>query len=609
MAGDKIRKIDISSVHFNKSAEFYESKNKKIEQNFKEFWKDLCCSRDIELISEIESNSLDGLRYAYFTFLRKADSPSFCDETKIGWLKEQKSGYCLIVYNKQYVAVLKLNVSLSKVLTDSLKKIDYSKLVNYSVKGKTEFKYLNMRNTEGSDYAVRTKAFEGVDLSHNITAVGSSKYFIQTMRGRSGDATSFAINFGTSRLNKYLQKQSVNDIVNWVKVVFNSFDSSPNKNNEFLENFARRKPFTNFNDYPPSSILFNFGPICRLLENQNVCVEENGVAVPTQIMIDRILDIECSKDVDIDSKGYFVKDVIPWCVRLVDKNEKITIKCPQWKKIKILGTPEEEYDGDLESIANRMNVFNIYFSGKSEVYSSGCLFLDTKLLGSINWLLKFIIPEPALGNVSYEKYDEDKYTQSTAPNWNPASEFAFVENKFGSNFDILICDDCKKEWADFIGINSDCVEFFACKYKSVKRGSYSASYFQDVVGQAIKNLENFSPTQSQIKEKKTEWEDFICDGSTMKRIRKKKRNKTLESSVNVWVGNVSNPKYTKISSLVVNFLSFEKLKSSFKALAKDDGLNKQMGHREEAYQQLCILSNFVHSCLELNIEPRIYCQE
>ena len=79
------------------------------------------------------------------------------------------------------------------------------------------------------------------------------------------------------------------------------------------------------------------------------------------------------------------------------------------------------------------------------------------------------------------------------------SEFQLIENTYKCKYKCLICDDYETEWADYIGISSKKVTFFACKHAdmeigntgTIKTDSHSASKFHDVVAQALKKPRKF----------------------------------------------------------------------------------------------------------------------
>lgn len=609
----KEEKVRMPSFQFNKSAEFYKLKTELQEDVLEEMkisFADKC-----DTITEMKKGTKNELDYHFFAFKKNRSKPSFCTKD-MPFLQEQKSGYFLVINNKEYAAILKQNILLPQKVKDCFESINYDDFIKFNVQKNTEYKYLNMRNTDGADYAIRTKTFEGNDLKKNISSVSSNRYAIQTMRGKTGDK-SFSLNFGTSRLNNYCSNNSLNDVCDWVKEVFANINSRKLKADEsFLGNFAKKSKFTNFKDFEPSSILINLSELNRLLEIDDVEICKNGKKC------NRKLFSNYEKIIDVQQEGNAYVANIPDAEIILSENKsRIIVSCQDWRDIELTGTPDSKYDGTFESFINDNNFFSIYFKDKQDVYMNGSLYQDNKLLERVDSLLSYMSVLPELEKCQcekYEAYEKDKKGEiqkdksgkkikiktKSLKKWDDDSEFNIVEKNFKGKFSCLICDDCENEWADYIGINSDGVEFFACKYKNVKSDSSSASYFQDVVGQALKNLGNFIPSDKQLEEKENEWKDFYLDSENIKRVRKG----TIDSVASLWIKGITNPNYKKTFSLVVNFIKRDSLKKRFKNLKEyEENNGKKPGHAEETYQQLWILSNFVNSCLEQGITPKIYC--
>lgn len=166
------------------------------------------------------------------------------------------------------------------------------------------------------------------------------------------------------------------------------------------------------------------------------------------------------------------------------------------------------------------------------------------------------------------------------------------------NYDFFICDDCGDEWADHIGIAFDKVSFFISKHKGSEN---SASDFQDVVGQALKNLGNMSPTKSQLTKKVAKWNGNY-QNSNMPCFRSNKG--TVHNAIDMWVNNLMNPNFTREMCLVVDFMEAQTFENQLANVAKGIHVPKE----ESLYQRLWILSSFVNGCLEVGVKPVIYCK-
>jgi hypothetical protein len=199
--------------------------------------------------------------------------------------------------------------------------------------------------------------------------------------------------------------------------------------------------------------------------------------------------------------------------------------------------------------------------------------------------------------------------------WGEKSEFQLIEKTYKRTYKYLICDDFETEWADYIGISSKKVTFFACKHAdmeigntgTIKTDSHSASKFHDVVAQALKNLGNLNPSASQLKQKLIEWKKKYL---TSLIERTSSSDTELKKAVQMWTEKQYQPNFEKEFVLVVNFLSKKRLEKRFKEIKNALNQSEETKTKDEAaFQQLWLLSSFVSTCLEAGVTPKVICNE
>lgn len=180
------------------------------------------------------------------------------------------------------------------------------------------------------------------------------------------------------------------------------------------------------------------------------------------------------------------------------------------------------------------NKFRLYYAKDDVVYYDG-IYLKPNIktvFSDINeWSLwRNIISLGELKNCQ----DEKEGDQSTLINWPPESVFRVVIDNiksFGSNIDYLVCDDLDKEIADFIALstNENKIYFIHCKQH---KKQLSASDFQDVFGQAIKNMHYILETDwsnlSNIEKHINRWKGNWKHSSKIK-----KRNEVTAKAIGV----------------------------------------------------------------------------
>ena len=284
-------------------------------------------------------------------------------------------------------------------------------------------------------------------------------------------------------------------------------------------------------------------------------------------------------------------------IEIIINKSGIKLKNKTWDRITILNSPNGEYDNDtLGNLINKNNQFNVYFNDTELIYSNKKLFRDTRLLIGIPHFLKILYPLKELKNIKYEKHSGR--SASGLNDWDNDSLFKVVEDTFLPKYTHIICDDCNDEWADHIAIGDDVVVFFASKHKKSKD---SASDFQDVIGQALKNLGNMNPTKTQLDNKKISWAGKYLK-SNIKRLRS--NNGTIQNAVDLWANNIMSPNYRKEMCLVVDFLSV----LDFTSQLNDIAAGNHPQHEAAIYQRLWLLSSFINGCLEYGVTPKIYCK-
>lgn len=303
----------------------------------------------------------------------------------------------------------------------------------------------------------------------------------------------------------------------------------------------------------------------------------------------------------------FSKDKTEKIILKFQKN-RIYIKNDLWKNCKF-SDPDNDENGerDLEDYINKNNLFSVFFEDVSYTYSNGRLFYDSRLINDMDALLEYCEQQPKLKTVICEKF-MGKNSPSKKKKWEKNSEFRMMVEEYSKKHACFICDDCKTEWADFIGLDENQVTFYACKYAVIKADSSSASKFHEVVSQALKNLGNLSPISSQLYKKRNDWKGKYLTSSIKRCILP---NAELKQAIDGWEQKHHQPNFKKVSALVINFISYNGLKQRIEMLQNHfNSFQKDTLQKDETtFQQIWLLSSFVSTCLEAGVTPKIICNE
>lgn len=202
--------------------------------------------------------------------------------------------------------------------------------------------------------------------------------------------------------------------------------------------------------------------------------------------------------------------------------------------------------------------------------------------------------------------DEKLGDKKDKTSWPEKSVFRTVIDEIEKNYnniDYLVCDDLSKEAADFIALSTkeNKCYFIHCKYH---KKSLSASDFQDICGQANKNIHYIMTTDYEslayIEAHEKRWKDkWRYDGYEFDRCIKGDVNDFANKLKSI----IESPYGKKEVWLVQSGLSLYDLK---KELEKNPKKNKQ---QEQVPQLIWILQGLQDNLKQVGAELEIFGQE
>ena len=564
--------------------------------------------RNYAVDEERMPSGVAGVNFSMRVFKCKPEPPKFITRNGQGW-EEQKIGYFLFIEYQNYVVILRRNASVPKFISDKLENIDYDDLIALKANVNTSFKRLSMQNLDGSDKAMRYKSFEALNLTDNISPLGLNRYYVRTVKGSNGDNDNFSLTLYASRINEFEGNLTIDDVCGWAKRKIDEITALHGQiPDTLLTSFASPEKYSAvYKNLVPSSILVFYGLLSSMNEEMNAefwRTDGHGRRT-TQIdaaVFERYIKTfgKAFTQINTVRRGsqnhYYFGNNDSVEIRILSSG--IKLNCKSWEDILIINSTDGRYDGTLLDFFNNYQQFNVYFNTPGVVYSSRMLFCDKRLIQNIPQLMKVLQPKGWLLRLSYEKHDRGRGSVRGLNDWHQDSIFYQVEQHEMGNYTHFICDDCNDEWADHIGVSDDKVTFFCSKHKD---STDSASDFQDVVGQALKNLANLAPTQQQLAGKVASW-DGPYQTSNIPRLRS--NSGTVQDAINVWMANENSPNFERTMCLVVDFLSYTRFEGQLNNMAVTYPNNID----SELYQRLWLLSSFVSACLDMGVRPLIYCK-
>lgn len=250
--------------------------------------------------------------------------------------------------------------------------------------------------------------------------------------------------------------------------------------------------------------------------------------------------------------------------------------------------------------------FRLYYSNCQVMYYNRCFFKPNIQTYFERWeefsMWKNFGVMKGLKDCTNEKLGDRKDKN----NWPKKSVFRTVIDEIDNNYkniDYLICDDLLAEAADFIALSTskNTCYFIHCKYH---KKSLSASDFQDVCGQANKNIhyimttdyENLEYIKQHEKRWRAKWKmNDLCLDRCIKG--------DIDNFISKLKSIIINPNGNKEVWLVQSGLSLEALK---KELEKDSKNKKQ---QEQIPQLIWILQGLQDNLKQVGAELKVFGQE
>lgn len=588
----------IDNILINENAYFYQNiesvriSKTTIEQVFRDA---SSAKTGNYLLKTIKKNILiDENSIVYSLCVFKYESkPTFIDEEVENWI-ESKLAYLLIVEVDDYIIISRKNISKIQDFIKQFQPLDYAILSTLFVNENTSFEKFSLKNLNVSDKALREKSLEALDLRENFSSLGANNYMLNSLRVKNEDEkTSLMLN--SSRINKFGKKSGIEQFCNWSYSLVNRIKEHVEQET-FLSIFAEPQDYENMKDsLTPISILFIFSKLYDDFENGRITtffIRNNKLGKVRRFNLIKYLDsFERLLKVEREEDLFKIKNSSADDLELKLNNKSITLQSPKLKDIIL----QKDDGNDITFIdyINKYCSFILNFENIDLVYSNRKLFKDSKLLGNIDYFMKVFIPYEELVNVTSEK-GSFTITQTL---FTSDSLFNFVEAQFLDGSDFFICDDLGREWADHIGITEDKVTFYLSKHKG---SSFSATAFQDIIGQAQKNLGNLTPQDYQLMGKRDFW-NGAYPNSNIKRLRK---GDSIDNFIHQYQSTIKNPYFKRECYLVINFISRSELQNNLNQLR--EGTN--FAQKNETIQILWFISSLVSSCKEVNVDAYICCK-
>lgn len=438
-------KIYFEGIVINEGAYFYSYHNNIGEADKKKIIKDCFKSikektEDFVKIADVQRENVnyEGHKNALCSLLLFSSKavPSFMHKLDDGYKKKECFvGYALIIEIDSYVVILSRHANGMNVFKNNLKSIDGSKLTGALLDADSLFTQLRLGSIFGSE------------------------------------------------------KKNISELCIWADMVISGIKNPMDLKRTMLNNFSRPVKWQNeYMHIKPIYLLVDVHELMYKIEEQHVeLVYVNGKdnVEETGNLLSKILEKH--------SKCLELKEITPHALYSCNNLENLLIKVTKHgirldSKGRLNNLFMRYQNGEktrLTTFINLNKCFYIGFEEVSYIYYGAQLHEDSNMIENLDAILSVFEPIKAMEGVLTEK----GVIRAGITHFDDDSVFGVVEDYYtNKDASFLICDDMGNECADHIAICGNTLSFIHSK--ACGKTSLSASQFQVVIGQAIKNIGN-----------------------------------------------------------------------------------------------------------------------
>ncbi len=539
--------------------------------------------------------------YSFLLFREKYEPPFLQGSD----LENVVYGYLLICELPQTIAVFKSHAHfLESDLEDAGAPIDYADSTRMFMGSNAKYERIATRMMTISQDGIHASTHSSPDLSRAMPLTGANRAIPTGFQINSGNNT-HNVSPTTGRVSQRDVRCPLDALLAYAIAV--------------EKESARAKPATGFMDHFASAVKLSSLP---------AGVEPSGIIFPLNTLLDglddgtylRILKRNAAGQLlPVDKKKF--RSVLEFArqpIEVVLDNCKYQLIRKQGQKpigelnknpksfsvsAKLLRRYYAEKANKktvaLSHVVNTSKDFLVTFTDPHYAYHGG-LFRDNNLLNQLDAFLSVFQEVPELAKCTTEKGENALTKQSrTFPT---SGIFGVITRRIAAGDQFLLFDDLGDEWADAIGVcttpGNPSLSFYAAKYKDV---SLSASNFQDVIGQAMKNLSHRNPLPADLNGKQQKWRKTYKHGNTTTQIQRLQKGASVAAACSAITEVLASPISHFRMCLVVSFISKSQLTQALTDLKK-----KGIGD-PQLIQLLWFVTGFITQCRQADAVPFIYC--
>jgi hypothetical protein len=475
-------------------------------------------------------------------------------------LRETRFAFLLIIElkfrGKWFLGVYRTGVlGVDELLEDSCVPIGRQALTR-AFGSNARYEKLSFRRMTVSSHELRSSSYEAADLEIALPTLAVTRSVPRHLRLQSEDHGNISITPGTGRVHKSGPRAIVNDLAILVRDV--AREALRNGQSSFLDAFPTS---VDFDEKPaslrPTGVLLDWS---GLLNDTGIELRSDDNDTPVTVIVEDFLSaLGGVLTTEADDEGWVLRSGSGAPVGRLRQNAKsysVTELLDQ--TVRVLAT-DMGVDRPLTSWVREHRAFSVVFSSPEYFYTDAQLYYRAGFDRDIDLVRSIMHPVARLGAVDSEKGLVLPTSGSTK--FPSKSIFRFVEDVHFAGRAFVWCADLGDEWADYVMVDGNEIAFAHCKHGTQTLG---ASSYQEVVGQALKNLGRVQTSPETFTEKirrgKTRW-----GKSGIVRLRKGGGLAKFERAIQKVL---SDPDAVRQVHLVISMLSLAEFDSKAKAVKK-----------------------------------------
>lgn len=544
-----------------------------------------------------------------YTIVPYEEEPAFLEGSH---LRDQRLGLVLIVQYESYACVATAGrLSFRDEYIASVGKRVAQNAVANALDGAAKVKRVSLKSMSLGHPGIRARTLAADDLNASLPPQGLNRQVLTSIQTEADGAIRSA-SLSTARMNKTGPRATLGNFIEWMADEVDRLRTRSaalqTSKPRFLQRFAQQIKRA---DLPygvrPTAVFLDLSKLEHGLANGDLSIYLKDTSksdvelhrIPDEMAFAaiRMLNQPGTVEARTATTSTITFEGVALTFDLHENKQSYSIGSPDLKNVRIGNSDGSDLQTITQWLQDTEN--EAVFVSMSDVrfaFVDGRIVRDDHVAAQAPHLLASMKPVAGLARCSSEKGDNGLTRQSKL--FPDDSVFGVIERDIAKEA-ILVCDDLGDEWADYIGIDtsSNAITMYHAKFGTL---GASASDFQTVIGQALKNLGRIDAGKDDLETKRAPWARLYRLNKTSTHIKRIRRGQRIDTVLKGYADVVAHHTRQARVALVTSFLSMKKFKETVNRI-------KQGTIGRQDSQRVWLLGAFASECRAYGALPVIYC--